>query len=203
MLPEDVKQKAKQVNDTSLDYHLSHAIFASNKITAKEFENYISERGKELKERLLAAEKISDSKAREARIAEISKEIDHLGKPYRIHVEYLRGDNVKGRAVFLPESNQFIISLPESMLHQSRNKDGSYILSGVKALRELVAHELGHIVLHTERFLQNHTTQGTLMLRGPQEEEDANLFAQELLALRYKRNEGLFTTGNWKAFGNP
>jgi len=189
-----VKQKADLINCISMDYHLSHAVFACNKITEAEFkDNYLKNKKDEYKERLQAAENAGNIEE----IARINKVIEQLKAPYRIYIEYIKRG--KARAIFLVPSNQFVITLPEGLLAQSRDANGAYNETGVKELRRTTAHELGHIALHIKDLLKNPSTQGTLDMKGKQEEE-ANLFSDELLALRYKRNKELFNTGKWKAF---
>jgi len=195
MDPKEVKQKAKQVNDISMDYHLTNAIFACSRIVQSEFKEYIDEKSKVLKERLLAAENAGSIE----KINEINKEIAQLKAPLWIHVEYI--SKGKGRVIFTPESNRFVITLPGDLLTETRKPDGTYNPEGLKKLRYLTAHEIGHIALQTKDLLNIESTQGTINLDGKKEAEtDADIFAKELLALRHKRNEKLFKSGMWEAF---
>jgi len=193
--PREVKQKAKQVNDISMNYHLSHAVFACNKIIEADFKEYIREKTEDYKARLQAAEKAGDTKE----IIEISKKIEQLKAPCRIYIEYIKRG--KARVIFLIDCNQFIITLPEELLTQSKDANGFYDVAGVKKLRWTTAHEIGHTVLHTKDLIKNTSTQGSIDLsRGKEGEEEADIFAKELLALRHKRNEDLFKTRKWQAF---
>jgi len=193
MNPMEVKQKAKQVNDISMDYHLTNAIFACSRIVQSEFKEYIDEKSRGIKKRLLAAEKAGSTQ----QIHEINKEIQQLKVPFGIHVEYI--SKGKGRIIFLPDSNRFVITLPKDLLDGSRNQDGTYNPEGLKKLRKLTAHEIGHIALQTKELVKSASTQGSITISGNQE-SDANIFAEELLALRHQRNEELFKGGMWKAF---
>jgi len=191
---EAIKQKAKLINDTSMEYHLSHAIFACNKITEAEFKNdYLNNKKDEYTKRLQAAEKAGDTEE----IARTIKIIEQLKAPYRVYIEYIKRG--KARAIFFAAGNQIVITLPKQLLDQSRDAGGLYDVTGVKNLRRTTAHELGHIALHLNDLVKIASTQGTIDLKGKKEDE-ANLFADELLALRYKRNEDLFMTNKWKAF---
>jgi len=194
MKPDEVKQKAKQVNDIAVDYHLSNAIFACSKVVQSEFKSYIKEKSNELEKRLLAAEKAGNDE----QIAIISREIQQLKIPFGIHAEYI--ERGKGRVIFLPESNRFVITLPKDLLGASRNTDGTYNPEGLKKLRKLICHEIGHIALQTKDLLKNESTQGTIDVTNSGQEADANIFAQELLDLQHKHYEELFKTGIWKAF---
>ena len=192
-----VKEKAKQVNDTSMDYHLSHAVFACNKIIESEFKEYISKRVAKLNDQLLSAEKSNNAD----KIGEVLREIDLLKRPFRIYVEYFDEKNTAmARVVHLQISNQLVIYLPIALLRQSINADGSYNIDVVKKLRHLTAHELGHIALQTRELLEDEGTQGSILLSNGDTEKEANLFADELLRLRHERNKRLFESDDWKAF---
>jgi Zn-dependent peptidase ImmA (M78 family) len=194
MVPADVKTAAKKLNDMSLDYHLAHAVFACNKLVEDAFRRYSLAKIKKLKERLLSDETNNDVE----KMVELKADIRLLERPFRISVEYVTGmDAEGGRVIKLPESAQFVISLPKKLLDQSKTKDGFYNPDGVKTLRRLMAHELGHIALHIEELLEIDGTQGTKLL-SDEAETGADIFAHELLQLRHERNERLYTTGLYK-----
>jgi hypothetical protein len=198
---DNAKQKAKLVNDISRHYHLSHAVFACNKILESEFKDYLETKTAKLRERLLAAEKSND----QDRIAEILRDTDRLKRPFRIYVDYFGYSDdenmVRARAVHLADSNQFVIYLPKALLDKSINEARTYNADVVKRLRRLMAHELGHIILHTKELLDDQGTQGSTLLSGNADtEREADIFADELLHLRRERNGGLFTTGIWEMF---
>ena len=194
MSPKEIKQKAAQINKISEDYHLSHAVFACNRIVEEVFKSFNQKKIIKLKNDLQAAEKSDDN----AKITETMTEIEQLRGPFRIYVEYVHDMVIDGgRVIKLPLCNQFIISLPEKLLQQSRNADGSYNPKNVKILRQRMAHELAHIALHIEELLDIDGTQGSKLL-SDEAEADSNIFAAELIALRHKRNEQLFKTGQYK-----
>jgi len=195
MPPREIREKAAEINESSLNYHLAHAVFACNKIVEDVFKKNSQNRIKELKSELQAAEKNNNEK----KVAEILMDIDRLGRPFRIYVEYVQDMDIEGgRVVKLPLSNQFVISLPEDLLIKSRNKDGTYNIDGVKTLRHRMAHELGHIALHIEELLEIDGTQGSFLLTDEAEKE-ANIFATEILELRHQRNIQIYSTGVYKA----
>ena len=67
----------------------------------------------------------------------------------------------------------------------------------IQKIRKLMAHELGHLVLHTKDLLLEESLQGTLNLKieEQEKEDEANQFGQYLLAFRRKRNEKIKTDG--------
>ncbi|GHU51185.1 hypothetical protein FACS1894200_11140 [Spirochaetia bacterium] len=188
------KQKACQVNDVSSDYHLSHALCASNALIKKTAREHLDKEIKNLKNRLKTAIERNDTVA----IDKIHEEIGSLNRPVLIHVEYI--DNMVedgGRVVRI--NNQLIVSLPKKLVDGSRKKDGSLDPDGVRRLRKLMAHELGHIVLHIDDLLDTENLQGDKLL-SLEAEDEADIFAKELLDLRHKRNEEYFKSGTYKNF---
>jgi len=191
MLPKDIREKAAHINEASLNYHLAHAVFACNKIVEGVFKKHCQGKIEVLKNELQEAEKTNNEK----KVGEILKEIDRLGQPFRIYVEYVPDMDIEGgRVVKLPLSNQFVISLPEGLPLKSRNKDGTYNIDGVKTLRHRMAHELGHIALHIDELLEIDGTQGSFLLTD-EAERDAEIFANKLLELRHQRNIEIYSSG--------
>ena len=194
MPPKEAKEQAKQIFIRSLDYHLSHAVFACNKTVEDIIKRHSQEKIDSLKKDLQKAEENNDN----AKIAEIMSNIHELSRPFRIYVEYVPEMDIEGgRVVRLQLTNQFIISLPEKLLRNSWNENGSYNADGIRALRQRMAHELGHIALHIEELLKDDSTQGSISLTGDVEDE-ADIFAAELLRLRHERNEMLYKAGVYK-----
>ena len=195
MLPKEVKSRAEKIFKLSLNYHLSHAVFACNKVIEDTLKRHSQEKIETLKKALQNAEESNDS----AKIASITSDIRYFSRPLRIYVEYVPEMDIEGgRVVRLPLANQFIISLPEKLLQKSWNADGSYNTDGIKTLRHRMAHELGHIALHIEELLNDDGTQGSFSLADGNAEDEANMFATELLRLRHERNEMLYKSGAYK-----
>jgi len=190
----EAKERAKEIFKLSLNYHLSHAVFACNKTVEDILKRHSQEKIKSLKEDLRKAEEDKDT----IKIASIMADIKCFSSPFRIYVEYVPEMDIEGgRVVRLPPTHQFIISLPEKLLQKSWNADGTYNAEGIRELRHRMAHELGHIALHIEELLKDSGTQGSISLTGNVEDE-ANIFAAELLRLRHERNEMLYKSGVYR-----
>lgn len=58
-----------------------------------------------------------------------------------------------------------------------------------------MAHEIGHMVLHTKELLLEESTQGSLNIKNAEKEEEANIFGKELLELRRDRNRKIRADG--------
>ena len=89
----------------------------------------------------------------------------------------------------------FSIYLAKSLRDKIHKSDGSLDYKVVKKIRELMGHELGHIVLHTKEILAEEGTQGTLNIKNADREDEARLFSSELLTLRRKRNQRIREDG--------
>jgi len=182
---QDIKAKAHEVNNISLDYHLTHAVFACDRLLADEFKKADGEKTKKLNRELQDAYRKKDIN----NIARVMRETKALSvKKYRIFVDYIDMSLDAGRVV--KAENKLIISLPKKLAMDARDESGNFKTDGVQKLRKVMAHELGHIVLHTEALINNDNLKGSLDLTGD-EEQEAETFAIELLRLRHERNERL------------
>ncbi|GHU25333.1 hypothetical protein FACS1894164_14330 [Spirochaetia bacterium] len=187
----EVRQIAEQVNDISMDYHLTHAVFACEKLLEKTFKEYGQKNISELKEDLQLALRRKNKPEIERLLGEI---YSLQFAKFHIFVDYV--DNMAtdaGRVI--KAGNNLIISLPKQLVANSKNDDGSYKPEALKKLREVMAHELGHIILHIKDILRIDGLQGSKELDEEQEQE-ANWFANELLRLRLERNKKLFDSEN-------
>lgn len=81
--------------------------------------------------------------------------------------------------------------LPKVM-ENTRQKDGKINIERLGRLHKLMAHELGHIVLHSGVLNQN----SEKINEGP--EEEAALFADRLISLRKERNSEIYDNQNFQ-----
>jgi len=183
----DIKTKAADVNKISLDYHLTHAVFACDRLLADEFKKIEGEKTKELNKELQDAYRKKDDIAI-ARAMEKTKTLSL--KKYHIFVDYIDMPPDAGRVV--KAENKLIISLPKKLATDARQEDGTFKQGGVQKLRKVMAHELGHVVLHTDALINTDSLNGSSELKGT-EEKEADIFAEELLRLRHERNKLLKT----------
>lgn len=183
MVQKEVYDKAAEVSHISLDYHFTHAAFACNKLLEDDFKKKHKKATSRLKAELDAACRKQDNN----RVSELLKKIAAVKLPkYRIFVDYLDLSDPEGARVVKAE-DKLIINLPKSLAEESRDAGGYYNKAAVQKLRRIMAHELGHIVLHTEVLLSINSKQGSKEIGGDLECE-ANWFADELIRLRVERN---------------
>ena len=186
MTQKEINNKAQKVNDISLDYHLTHAVFACDKL----LEDSFREAGKKEIARLNNALKKAFREKDDDTVAKLIKERKSLKLvKYHIFVDYVDMDDPEAGRVIKAE-NKLIITLPRKLLDQTRGENGALVSGGIEKLRKVMAHELGHIMLHTDKLLFIDNMVGSKQLDGEQEQE-ADWFAIELLRLRHERNEKL------------
>jgi hypothetical protein len=183
MMQQDAEQKAGEINEISLDYHLTHAVLACDKSIEDNYKKINKETTSKLNLDLQKALREKDNNEI-AKLLETKKSLK-LSK-YHIFVDYVKmNDPEAGRVV--KSENKLIISLPKILIENSRNEDGSYSEEGVRKIREIMAHELGHIALHTDELLKIDSLQGSKDLAEDLEKE-ARWFSAKLLCLRHERN---------------
>lgn len=197
MLSEERKQEifdqAKKVNDISEEYQLIHACFAVQKIINEHINGLFQNKFEELRQCLLKEDLDSDGVAQ---VLQKKQELETENRRKRInisirYIESLTGFNATTTRVGTYK-NSFIISLPKELEH-IRSDKGAFDYDKMKKLRKLMAHELGHILLHTDYINED----GVVDEDGNKEEE-SNYFADTVLELRRERNRNFYSDKNYE-----
>ena len=113
-------EKANEVNELSLNYHLSHATFACNVLLEKEMERILSEELKELSEKIKIAYKEENREECKALMGKNFKARSTYNK-LQIYVGYLKTPKETGFTV--REKDQLVVYLPKELLDKSRSKN--------------------------------------------------------------------------------
>ena len=189
----EIYNQAKRVNDVSEEYQLIHACFAVQKIINEHINSLFQNKFDELRSRLLKEDLDSDGVAQ---VLQKKKELELENRRKRInisirYIESLVGFNATTTRVGIYK-NSFIISLPKELEH-IRRSDGTFDYAKMKNLRKLMAHELGHILLHTDYINED----GIIDEDGNKEEE-SNYFPDTVLALRRQRNRNFYSDKNYE-----
>lgn len=187
----EIFEKAQKINLVSDEYQLIHATFALEKISNETLKSSYERNIAKLREKI--RKEVNPEK-----LVQLFEEVKDLRearrqKKIRISVIYLKEID-ENSARTTRTQNTYMILLPEG-LKAVRNEDGSINLEKLKKLRHLMAHELGHIYLHSELIMKD-DSDGTALFKGEQEEE-ADYFAEQLIMLRRKRNDELYKDGNY------
>lgn len=199
---QEIDAEVEATHLLSLDYRVADVVLACGKLLADIYKKY-----KEQKIEELVAEKnaIHDNNERYRHTLEYDIRSLTLSRGFQIYIEYSKSmDKDAGRAI-LSNNNQIIITIPDILRQNAIRPDGIHNREGLKVLDKRIAHELAHIVLHTDEFLGVNGTQGTLNIgkksgTKKEKEEEANLFAKKLLELRYSRIEKLKAANQCECF---
>lgn len=194
-MPDQVRAKAieelvETVNNTSEKYQLIHATFAVEKLFQEKKRQESNERIIELRKQLMEENDPDRQKAIHREAKELQKGED---KRIRILVNYISQLLETSARITQTPNNTFIISLPKS-LENIRNENGIIDFEKMKKLRKLMAHELGHIVLHTGIFELESAPECVSI----DEEEEANVFSERLIELRRERNTEIYRDDHYK-----
>lgn len=170
----EVTAIANEIGELSKDYYLAHSIVASEKKIENVLKGIFSEEIQMLKK------KIRDTDNPD-KIKELSKDkeiLETLLKTSRSHifVDYIENMS-SGSARVIKTGHHLTISLPKCL----NDKSDDYKL---KQLRKLIAHELGHIVLHTKEVIAIDSLNGSKEIKEPDKEQEADYFAEQLIKHR-------------------
>ena len=184
---EEIEKRVCEINKASEKYQLIHATSAIEKIFQTKIQNDYKERYNEIKE------KISNTSEQDEMYA-LFKEAEELNKEsrqrVRIIVEYLSQIKPGNARIFRTENNNFQITLPKEM-ENIRKDDETIDFDRLKALRQLMAHEIGHVVLHSGVLDNNKDASLNRWDPNLGPEDEAEYFAEKLIELRKIHNEEL------------
>ena len=177
---------AQEIEKESERYQLIHATHASQSLIREAVSVYFKKEYDKLfeavKERTI---KGLDCDKQQKRMAEL----DILRKKMGFHVDVVyvgMRDEDSARAVKI--ENAFVIYLPKSLGDRIVRENGDFDYEVIRKVRCLMAHELGHIVLHTDDLLKTESTQGSKEVLDEEKEMEAQYFGNELIELRRERN---------------
>jgi len=189
----DIKLKATEINNLSEQFQLLHATYA--------VEEYIKNIAKEIYAEKLTelTLRIQNKMQRDLRTdaeLEEKKQLEKIIKRNRISIDISYIDiNNEDIARVVKVDNAFTIYLAASLRDSIRLENGKSNYAVIRKIRRLMSHELGHLVLHTKDLLVDDSTQGSLNICDEEKEQEANIFRDELLYLRKKRNKEIEADG--------
>lgn len=189
----EISEIAKNVSHISEQYQLIHATYACQMLVKQ----IIMDEYKKKYDKLLTRieEKICKGLKYDQEQLE-KEELDILIKQRSFHIDVAYIETTSEDAARIVKiDNAFVINLSKSLAKQIFNPDGSYNYVVIHKIRELMAHELGHIALHTRELFYIDGTQGSKIIMDPEKEEEADLFGNKLLEFRKLRNERVYQDG--------
>ena len=140
----EIKAKAKEINDLSEQFQLIHATYAVQEyikdIVRGYYQNQLNELRKRIEEKM-KKDLDSDKELKEKETLQALIDRSHS----TIDIGYIDIDNSQIARVIKTE-NSFTIYLASSLRDSIFNKDGTYNYEIIHNIRNLMAHELGHLV---------------------------------------------------------
>lgn len=187
----EISEFAEIANSTSEEYQLIHATFAIENLQNEARKKLYGNEYESIRKEISEAEKTN----KEA-IALLLNKAEGLKSRFQnisIQVQYLSKLRYGCARTYRTENGVFFISLPEEM-KKVRDKNGKIDFEKMKDLRKLMAHELGHVVLHTDSL-------GPIQKEiSDCEEAEADFFSDVLIDLRKKRNIEIHEDKNYVRF---
>lgn len=182
---------AERVNAASEKYQLIHATFAIEKIQDDIRKELYRNEFKSIREQIAIARSESNKETVEFLLNK-ARGLSSNYQNTKVQVEYLPQINEGCARTYRTANGVFSISLPESM--KDLRENGEIDFEKMKELRKLMAHELGHIMLHAD-FLGPTRKEMTEV-----EEAEADYFAEVLIELRKKRNKEIHENQKYQEF---
>lgn len=189
----EIQKVAQDVSRKSEQFQLIHATYACQMIIKQiVMEDY----AKKYDDLSSIIEKKMYIGANDEKEQEEKKQLDILikQKSFHIDVDYIEASSDDAARV-VKIQNAFVIYLSKSLARHIFSDNGNYNYDVIHKIRELMSHELGHLILHTDELLQIDSTQGSKLISDPEKEKEANLFGRNLLEFRKLRNEKLYQDG--------
>lgn len=194
----EIRDRAEAITKGSEQFQLIHATYAARAMIKAMVVNFYKEKYDLLLKRI--SEKMELGKDIDKELQE-KKELEARTKQSRFHidVEYIE-TNSEDMARVVKVENAFVINLPKSLAEQIFDKNGDYNYRIIQKIRSLMAHELGHLILHTDELIRIEGTQGSRELSSEEYEAEATYFGNELIELRRQRNEKFYRDKAYKSF---
>lgn len=169
-----IKMQILEIKNISNHYPLSQAVFACEELLTKKLKEENTRKLRILQQKLSSNIDRSNSNM----FDDIQKEIKELTlsqKRVNINIDYISISMDGSRTIYIPSCNQLIIVLSKQLLEDK---------IGRQKIKNIIAHELGHIVLNFNEVISEKSLLGSNVLKKNEKlDEKASYFANELLNL--------------------
>lgn len=195
----EIIDKANYINNLSEHYQLMHATYAVQTCIKEEMQKLYKQELLRLYKDLKEGKDKNITKIKQ-RAQTVKSQLSRLKDEHscNIHIKYLESVKEPTNARVTQIDDFFDIYLSSVLRENIFNTDGTYNYKTIRLIRELMAHELGHLVLHTQDLLNIKNTQGSKDIKDSSKEKEADLFKDELLKLRSERNRKMSEDENSK-----
>jgi len=181
----EIRARAKKVYNISFDYHLTHAVFGGDRLLVSDLMEANKETVAKLKDALKAAVIEKNAPLVDELMVKIGVlERSLKSRKHQILIEYVPMDDPGGGRV-INIDGKMIIMLPKKIIENIMDDNKKLLKESVDKVRKKMAHELGHIVLHTD-LVPVYDLVGSGKLDSL--DWEAEVFAEELLSLYKDRD---------------
>ena len=189
----EIREKAENIEQESERYQLVHATYACQSLIRETVEDFYKKEYDSVRKKMLERiVKKLDVSEQEKEIRELEGKLKKIG--FHVDVVYIDMMSEEEARVVKIE-NAFVIYLPKSLGNKIIDTEGKFNYEIIRKVRKMMAHELGHLVLHTDDLMHINGTQGSKEIINEEKEAEADYFGKELLDLRRKRNEKITIDG--------
>ncbi len=189
----EIRKRAERVEEESEKYQLIHATHACQSLIresviayySKEYDSLLQQVEERMKKGLDCDDQIKKM-----------RDLDDARRKQGFHVDVTYVDmRDEDSARVVKIENAFVIYLPKSLGNKIVKQDGNFDYTTIRKIRDLMSHELGHVILHTDDLLRIDGTQGSKNIVDDEKEAEAVYFGTELLELRRQRNKKIAEDG--------
>ena len=163
------KDYANAIHKYSQHRLLSHTRDACEKYIYQSEQKHYKKELDRLKESLKKSTADEDEKDSLSKIDKVKKEFEKHS--VHITINYSKSNRT---ARTVRKNNGFAIVIPFPDFESKES---------ITNARSLIAHELGHIVLHTEELIKT-DGRGSNLLNSPEKEDEADVFSERILELK-------------------
>lgn len=192
-----IKAKAKEISDISEEYQMIHATHACQKLIEDKIRRghkaQYDTLSKRIRDKIEKGEEFEHEMKEKKRLEDIIRE-----RKFYLDVAYLSSLSSENEARVVKINNAFVIYLSRALANRvtrvtNGQKKNDYEV--IRKIRHLMAHELGHLALHTDDLLKIDSLQGSKLITDSVKEDEANCFGEELIELRKQRNKKIHDDG--------
>ena len=189
----EIRERAEEVENIAEHYQLMHATYACQSLIRESIIRHFTVQYKELKQKIEQKAVKGLSFENEEKIKkELEEKLRSNG--FHIDVAYINTEPENAARIVKIE-NAFVIYLSRSYADNIFTSDGKRNYGVIQEIRQLMAHELGHLILHTDDLLVTDSLQGSKLIQDVEKELEADYFRDELLEFRKKRNKEIQKDG--------
>ncbi len=195
---EVIEKQAVEVNTKSDSYFLQHAVSTVEKIVNERLNKTLKERNSAKKKEIIELLNNPTDFTDENKSKKAKEKIEDFDYAKEIKIRVVYGISINNKARITRDLNIITVVLPKELEENIKLANGIYNHKVIQKIREITAHELGHILLHMFNDECTPLSKTEYNISGekftPEQENEAELFSKVLIKGRDLRNEEFFSS---------